>query len=168
MTDPSVSPAVCQCAVHKKCHDKILGKCPGSGKESQQTIYLRERFKINVPHRFQVHNYMSPTFCDHCGSLLWGVIKQGLKCEVCGTNCHKKCERQMPNLCGVNQKLLAEALSSVKKGGSTDGTTRTLPSSAKGSVSGSARGVTAQGEWWGRGGGRLHEWGGGWGRGREM
>ncbi|XP_037780319.1 protein kinase C zeta type-like [Penaeus monodon] len=72
---------MCQCAVHKKCHDKILGKCPGSGKESQQTIYLRERFKINVPHRFQVHNYMSPTFCDHCGSLLWGVIKQGLKCE---------------------------------------------------------------------------------------
>ena len=29
---------VCQCAVHKRCHDKILGKCPGSGKESQNTI----------------------------------------------------------------------------------------------------------------------------------
>ncbi|XP_042862093.1 nucleolar protein dao-5-like [Penaeus japonicus] len=58
-------------------------------------------------------------------------------CTVCGTNCHKKCEKQMPNLCGVNQKLLAEALSSVKKGGSTDGTTRTLPSSTKASVSGS-------------------------------
>ncbi|XP_063857759.1 putative protein kinase C delta type homolog isoform X8 [Scylla paramamosain] len=117
---------MCQCAVHKKCHDKILGNCPGSGKESQQTIYLRQRFKINVPHRFHVNTYMSPTFCDHCGSLLWGVIKQGLKCEVCGTNCHKKCEKQMPNLCGVNQKLLAEALSSVKKGGSADGTTKTI------------------------------------------
>ncbi|KAG0718664.1 putative protein kinase C delta type [Chionoecetes opilio] len=31
----------------------------------------------------------------------------------------------MPNLCGVNQKLLAEALSSVKKGGSADGTPKT-------------------------------------------
>ncbi|CAM1306335.1 PRKCD (predicted) [Pycnogonum litorale] len=72
---------ICQCTVHKKCHVKILGKCPGSGKESQSTLYLRERFKINVPHRFKVHNYMSPTFCDHCGSLLYGLFRQGLKCE---------------------------------------------------------------------------------------
>ena len=33
----------------------------------------------------------------------------------CGVNCHKKCEKNMPNLCGVNQKILAEAISKVKK-----------------------------------------------------
>ncbi|KAE8743061.1 hypothetical protein FOCC_FOCC011307 [Frankliniella occidentalis] len=71
----------CQTAVHKKCHDKILGKCPGSGRDSESTIYLRERFKIDVPHRFKGHNFMSPTFCDHCGSLLYGLFRQGLKCE---------------------------------------------------------------------------------------
>ncbi|XP_046383813.1 putative protein kinase C delta type homolog [Ischnura elegans] len=113
----------CQTAVHKKCHDKILGKCPGSGKESQSTIYLRERFKIDVPHRFRLHNFMSPTFCDHCGSLLYGLFRQGLKCEVCSVNCHRKCERHMPNLCGVNQKLLVEALSSLRKASPARGIT---------------------------------------------
>nr|CAI5830046.1 unnamed protein product [Callosobruchus analis] len=75
----------CQTAVHKRCHEKLLGKCPGSGLNSESTIYLRERFKIDLPHRFKVHTFMSPTFCDHCGSLLYGIYKQGLKCEGNGS-----------------------------------------------------------------------------------
>ncbi|XP_044731018.1 putative protein kinase C delta type homolog [Chrysoperla carnea] len=71
----------CQTAVHKKCHEKLLGKCPESGINSESTIYLRERFKIDMPHRFKMHSFMSPTFCDHCGSLLYGLFRQGLKCE---------------------------------------------------------------------------------------
>lgn len=34
----------------------------------------------------------------------------------CDVNCHKKCEKLTANLCGVNQKLIVEALSSVRKG----------------------------------------------------
>ncbi|XP_060876420.1 putative protein kinase C delta type homolog [Metopolophium dirhodum] len=71
----------CQTAVHKKCHDKLLIQCPGTGRDTESTVYLRERFKIDVPHRFKGYNFMSPTFCDHCGSLLYGFFKQGLKCE---------------------------------------------------------------------------------------
>lgn len=32
------SVAACQTAVHKKCHDKLLTKCPESGRESENTI----------------------------------------------------------------------------------------------------------------------------------
>jgi len=30
--------SACQTAVHKKCHEKFLVKCPGSGRESESTI----------------------------------------------------------------------------------------------------------------------------------
>ncbi|XP_065366319.1 putative protein kinase C delta type homolog isoform X2 [Calliphora vicina] len=106
----------CQTVVHKKCHEKLLGKCSGSVFNSASTILLRERFKIDMPHRFKPHTFMSPTFCDHCGSLMGGFFIQGLKCEECDVNCHKKCERLTANLCGVNQKLIVEALANVKRG----------------------------------------------------
>ncbi|XP_011704311.1 PREDICTED: putative protein kinase C delta type homolog isoform X1 [Wasmannia auropunctata] len=77
----------CQTAVHKKCHDKLLTKCPESGRESENTIYLRERFKVDVPHRFRTHTFMSPTFCDHCGSMLYGLFRQGLKCDGKNAKC---------------------------------------------------------------------------------
>ncbi|CAB3243814.1 unnamed protein product [Arctia plantaginis] len=73
--------SVCQTAVHKRCHHKLLGKCTGSSAYSESTVYLRERFKVDVPHRFRPHQFMSPTFCDHCGAMLYGFFKQELKCQ---------------------------------------------------------------------------------------
>ncbi|KAB7493724.1 hypothetical protein Anas_07394 [Armadillidium nasatum] len=33
------------------------------------------------PHSMYVHSYKTPTFCDFCGEMLFGLSKQGLKCE---------------------------------------------------------------------------------------
>ncbi|NP_001082839.2 protein kinase C theta type [Danio rerio] len=104
----------CNAAIHKKCIDKVIAKCTGSAVNSKETMIHKERFKIDMPHRFKVYNYMSPTFCEHCGTLLWGLARQGLKCEECGMNVHHKCQKKVANLCGVNQKLMAEALAMIE------------------------------------------------------
>uniref|UniRef100_A0A7N8Y7Z0 Protein kinase C n=1 Tax=Mastacembelus armatus TaxID=205130 RepID=A0A7N8Y7Z0_9TELE len=104
----------CNAAIHKKCIDKVIAKCTGSAINSKETMIHKERFKIDMPHRFKVHNYKSPTFCQHCGTLLWGLAKQGLKCEECSMNVHHKCQNKVANLCGINQKLMAEALAIIE------------------------------------------------------
>ena len=42
--------------------------------------FLKERFKIDMPHRFRVHTFVGPTFCDMCGQMMHGLFRQGLKC----------------------------------------------------------------------------------------
>uniref|UniRef100_A0A8C4NI68 Serine/threonine-protein kinase n=1 Tax=Eptatretus burgeri TaxID=7764 RepID=A0A8C4NI68_EPTBU len=64
----------------------------------------QEDFQIR-PHALFVHSYKAPTFCDHCGEMLWGLVRQGLKCEGCGFNYHKRCAFKIPNNCsGVRRR----------------------------------------------------------------
>lgn len=53
---------------------------------------------------------MRPAFCDHCGSLLFGLMRQGLQCEVCRLNIHKRCEKNVASHCGVNTRNLVAAI----------------------------------------------------------
>ncbi|CAH2236765.1 jg14258 [Pararge aegeria aegeria] len=105
---------VCTCVVHKRCHSSVVTKCPGM-KEEQMAVGVSggQRFSVNVPHRFVVHSYKRFTFCDHCGSLLYGLIKQGLQCEVCSMNVHKRCQKNVANNCGINTKAMAAILNEM-------------------------------------------------------
>lgn len=100
--------AVCRIVVHKKCHQNIVSSCTFAPKKEEETQ------EIKVPHRFKVHSYLSPTFCDHCGSLLYGLARQGVRCEVCKMNCHKRCQKSVPDMCGLHEQLLASELDKME------------------------------------------------------
>uniref|UniRef100_A0A8C5MUI2 Protein kinase C n=1 Tax=Leptobrachium leishanense TaxID=445787 RepID=A0A8C5MUI2_9ANUR len=106
---------VCTCVVHKRCHQLIVTACTfvNNTTANVETKIYEQRFGINLPHKYQDHNYKVPTFCDHCGSLLWGFMKQGLQCEICKMNVHKRCKANVANNCGVNSVELAKVLAGM-------------------------------------------------------
>ncbi|XP_040568639.1 myotubularin-related protein 13 [Lepeophtheirus salmonis] len=52
-----------------------------------------------LPHRFEKHHYSTPTSCDWCNSLLWGLVRTGYRCSDCGYNCHEKCKDLVLKTC---------------------------------------------------------------------
>ncbi|XP_077422521.1 serine/threonine-protein kinase D2 isoform X1 [Vanacampus margaritifer] len=65
-----------------------------------------EDFQIR-PHALNVHSYRAPAFCDHCGEMLFGLVRQGLKCDGCGLNYHKRCAFSIPNNCRGRKRRLS-------------------------------------------------------------
>ena len=53
----------------------------------------RSPFHRPIQHHFVVTSYSHPTYCGHCGKLLWGLMKQGWQCVDCKFNLHKSGDR---------------------------------------------------------------------------
>lgn len=52
-------------------------------------------------HQFLIRTFTSPLKCNHCTSLMVGLTRQGVVCEVCGFACHMHCKEKVPPLCPV-------------------------------------------------------------------
>jgi hypothetical protein len=87
-----------------------------------------DRFDImnsEKPHKFKSQNFKGPHWCDFCLNFMWGLVSQGVKCQDCGFQAHKKCSERAPPDCepqmrfikrifGVDLTTLVKATSSIR------------------------------------------------------
>ncbi|KAK4881601.1 hypothetical protein RN001_004920 [Aquatica leii] len=50
-------------------------------------------------HSFGKKTFHKPTYCHHCGDMLWGLIQQGFICEVCNFVVHDRCFKTVVSPC---------------------------------------------------------------------
>lgn len=65
-----------------------------------------EIYRYEKQHNFANHTFRGAHWCDFCGNFLWGLIVQGVRCQDCGFNAHKKCSEKIPNDCLPNTKYV--------------------------------------------------------------
>ena len=101
---------ICTQVIHKKCLNNIVTICSGDPDHvTNVTSEFEERLaglKLEVPHSWKSKTYHKLTFCEHCGSLLWGLFNQGMQCRSCKMDVHRRCLNRVSNFCGVDPKHL--------------------------------------------------------------
>jgi Phorbol esters/diacylglycerol binding domain (C1 domain) len=50
-------------------------------------------------HKFEVTNFLRPTYCDLCSNFIWGIANQGSQCTTCGFSIHHKCKPLVKSHC---------------------------------------------------------------------
>ncbi|XP_029780659.1 RAS guanyl-releasing protein 4 isoform X4 [Suricata suricatta] len=77
----------------------------GSFTREELTAYLLRasaicsKLGLAFLHSFREVTFRKPTFCDSCSGFLWGVTKQGYRCQDCGLCCHKHCRDRVKVEC---------------------------------------------------------------------
>ncbi|KAK4005018.1 hypothetical protein OUZ56_006742 [Daphnia magna] len=79
---------------HPSPSNSSAGSMPLHSSPLTSTLSLRSK-----SHQFLVRSFPSPLKCNHCTSLMVGLSRQGVVCEVCGFACHVACKDKVPPLC---------------------------------------------------------------------
>lgn len=75
----------CKLMIHRKCRQSITATCVVPLKDQADRRLHR--------HQFNERYFMTPTLCDHCGTLLVGIhTSQGTECTLCKLAVHFRCE----------------------------------------------------------------------------
>ncbi|XP_065178969.1 serine/threonine-protein kinase MRCK beta-like [Sycon ciliatum] len=69
----------------------------------------RPRTNKDKNHRFTVKTFSVPTKCQHCTSVMIGLVRQGMVCDSCKFSVHTHCAQQVELECPVSQELLMKA-----------------------------------------------------------
>nr|AGY49605.1 protein kinase D [Anopheles stephensi] len=101
----------------------------GPGLHRNNVPIAQEDIPLVRPHALNVHSYKAPTFCDFCGEMLFGLVRQGLKCDGCGLNYHKRCAIKVPNNCSRSTTIRQSRSPSLTSRGAVGGHPIKIPHS---------------------------------------
>ncbi|XP_033733399.1 N-chimaerin-like isoform X1 [Pecten maximus] len=74
--------------------------------EDDDDDILANVHEFEKAHNFKTQNFMGLHWCDYCANFMWGLIAQGVKCQDCGFEAHKKCSEKVPNDCMPDIKFV--------------------------------------------------------------
>ncbi|EDS28084.1 myotonin-protein kinase [Culex quinquefasciatus] len=99
---PASKPSSSSACVHDALEDQLRG-CgeitpPATPRPERGNLVMMPKQKV---HQFLVRTFSSPTKCNHCTSLMVGLTRQGVVCELCGFACHMICCQKVPTQCPV-------------------------------------------------------------------
>lgn len=66
--------------------------------KNQGSNYYNDHL-VGNGHFFLKKTFHKLTYCHHCTEMLWGIIGQGLICEVCNFVSHEKCQKSVASHC---------------------------------------------------------------------
>eukprot|EP01102_Stenamoeba_stenopodia_P011797 TRINITY_DN3648_c0_g1_i1.p1 TRINITY_DN3648_c0_g1~~TRINITY_DN3648_c0_g1_i1.p1 ORF type:complete len:930 (+),score=207.80 TRINITY_DN3648_c0_g1_i1:328-3117(+) len=101
----------CGQIAHKECLDKLPSNDCGAGSSATKrrntrpsTPQLSVVSNSDEQHQFVKHHFSRPTWCKNCEEFIWGLGKQGYRCEKCHVAVHKKCLPKIKVVCSLVPK----------------------------------------------------------------